>query len=75
MIESNTKNSVVFPILVTVGSKIMKLDAQKLDGTMNSHISSSVSKATDSIKESVQEELTEAMPEAAKEMIENSEHH
>lgn len=72
-IDSNMKNSVLFPILVETGAFIMKLDPVKISDDINAttttiekKVSQSIESATQITVNDAKKQLKEAMPQAAK---------
>lgn len=66
MIKSKTEGSVVFPVLVEVGGMIMKLDTEKLNGTVSTKIDAAVSETTTQITESIKQKIEENMEDIQK---------
>lgn len=66
MIKSKTEGSVVFPVLVEVGGMIMKLDTEKLNGTVSTKIDAAVSETTTQITESIKQKIEGNMEDIQK---------
>ena len=67
-LDSVSKNSVLFPILVQTGAFIMKIDPSEVSKNINDSIQETTDKATQNVKEMANEQVKEHVEEIKEEL-------
>ena len=71
-IDSALGNSVLFPILVSTGAFIMKMDPVKISDDINNSVDKATQTVTSKVNETVQEEMTKKVNEIKEEIKKTS---